>query len=117
MTVDKLHGLTKEIEKEIKTRESEKKKAEDREKREQRRAIIKQMRDMLNEHEIDVEELVSQQKRVSNKDKRKDGSKSPPKYRDPKDPNRTWTGKGRKPSWFSEAEGRGVPRTSMLIPE
>ncbi len=27
------------------------------------------------------------------------GSKLPPKYQDPKDPGRTWTGRGRKPKW------------------
>ncbi|CAK0771315.1 DNA-binding protein H-NS [Gammaproteobacteria bacterium] len=116
MTVDKLHGLTKEIEKEIKTRESEKKKAEDREKREQRRAVIKELRETISKNQISPEELTSPQKRVPSGDKRKDGSKSPPKYRDIKDSSRTWTGKGRKPSWFSEAEARGVPRASMLIP-
>lgn len=29
------------------------------------------------------------------------------KYRDPADPSRTWTGRGRKPGWLVEAEAAG----------
>ncbi|MEQ3624416.1 MAG: H-NS histone family protein [Celeribacter sp.] len=29
--------------------------------------------------------------------------KSPPKYRHPENPEMTWTGRGRKPNWLSEA--------------
>ena len=34
-------------------------------------------------------------------------SKSPPKYRDPKNPELTWSGRGRKPFWFVEAIDAG----------
>ncbi|MBX9864376.1 MAG: H-NS histone family protein [Hyphomicrobium sp.] len=30
---------------------------------------------------------------------------SPVKFRNPKDPTQTWTGRGRKPNWLSEAGG------------
>ena len=33
------------------------------------------------------------------------GSKVAPKYRNPKDPNQTWTGRGRRPNWMVEAGG------------
>jgi DNA-binding protein H-NS len=33
------------------------------------------------------------------------GSKVAPKYRNPKDPNQTWTGRGRRPLWMSAAGG------------
>ena len=33
------------------------------------------------------------------------GSKIPPKYRNPKDPSQTWTGRGRRPNWIVEAGG------------
>lgn len=32
---------------------------------------------------------------------------SEPKYRNPLDPEQTWTGRGRKPSWLSEALAAG----------
>ncbi len=33
------------------------------------------------------------------------GSKVAPKYRNPKDPSQTWTGRGRRPNWMVEAGG------------
>ena len=33
------------------------------------------------------------------------GSKIAPKYRNPKDPSQTWTGRGRRPNWMVEAGG------------
>lgn len=37
--------------------------------------------------------------------KRAKGSKAAPKYRNPKDPSQTWTGRGRRPNWMVEAGG------------
>ena len=33
------------------------------------------------------------------------GGKVAPKYRNPKDPSQTWTGRGRRPNWMVEAGG------------
>ena len=33
------------------------------------------------------------------------GSKVAPKYRNPKDPSQTWTGRGRRPLWIAKAGG------------
>ena len=33
------------------------------------------------------------------------GGKVAPKYRNPKDPSQTWTGRGRRPTWMVEAGG------------
>ena len=33
------------------------------------------------------------------------GGKVAPKYRNPKDPSQTWTGRGRRPNWMTEAGG------------
>ena len=39
-----------------------------------------------------------------------------PKYRDPSDPSKTWSGRGRQPLWFVEAlKRRGVTVESLLI--
>jgi DNA-binding protein H-NS len=37
--------------------------------------------------------------------KGKNGSKGVAKYRNPKDPTQTWTGRGRRPLWMSAAGG------------
>ncbi|WP_270727770.1 H-NS histone family protein [Shimia sp. Alg240-R146] len=42
-------------------------------------------------------------------------NKGVPKYADPKDKTRTWTGKGRKPKWFDEALAAGVAPDQMEI--
>jgi DNA-binding protein H-NS len=36
---------------------------------------------------------------------RKKGGKGVVKYRNPKDPSKTWTGRGRRPNWIVEAGG------------
>lgn len=39
-----------------------------------------------------------------------------PKYRNPENPAQTWSGRGKRPLWFSEAlKKRGVTADSMLI--
>ena len=39
-----------------------------------------------------------------------------PKYRNPEDPNQTWTGRGKRPLWFAAAiKRRGVTAESLLI--
>jgi DNA-binding protein H-NS len=39
--------------------------------------------------------------------KGKNGSKGVAKYRNPKDPSQTWTGRGRRPNWMVTAGGDG----------
>jgi DNA-binding protein H-NS len=38
---------------------------------------------------------------------RRNGEKSEAKYRDPNDPNKTWSGRGRQPQWFKDAVAGG----------
>lgn len=49
--------------------------------------------------------------------KAKTGPKKPsvPKYRNPQDPDQTWTGKGRQPDWFKAAIVAGTTPDSMEI--
>lgn len=49
--------------------------------------------------------------------KAKSGPKkvSPPKYRNPANPEQTWTGKGRQPEWFKSALAAGTTPDSMEI--
>lgn len=35
-------------------------------------------------------------------------SKNPAKYRNPANPEQTWTGRGRKPQWIKDAEANGI---------
>ena len=49
--------------------------------------------------------------------KRKSGPKTPssPKYKNPNDPEQTWTGKGRQPQWFKSAIQSGTAPDAMEI--
>lgn len=40
----------------------------------------------------------------------------PPKYADPSDPARTWSGSGRKPFWFKALESEGYTLDQLRIP-
>jgi len=42
-------------------------------------------------------------------------AKPAPKYANPADPSATWTGRGRKPRWFSEALAAGKSPESMAV--
>ena len=38
-----------------------------------------------------------------------------PKYRHPENPSLTWSGRGRKPAWFTEALEQGMKQEDLLI--
>lgn len=42
-------------------------------------------------------------------------TKSAPKYRNPHDPRKTWTGRGRQPAWIKEALAEGRSLEEMAI--
>jgi len=68
------------------------------EKRVSERAEMKaKMEDMARASGFSVAELFG--------GKRAKGSKGIAKYRNPKDPSQTWTGRGRRPTWMIEAGG------------
>jgi len=47
--------------------------------------------------------------------KRKRGNLSPPKYRNPENPEITWTGRGRRPRWIDSALKSGRKLEEFLI--
>jgi DNA-binding protein H-NS len=46
---------------------------------------------------------------------RKARAKVKPKYRNPADKNATWSGRGKRPRWFSEALAAGKKEKDLLI--
>ncbi|MFY1709650.1 H-NS family nucleoid-associated regulatory protein [Tritonibacter scottomollicae] len=40
---------------------------------------------------------------------KKSTSKGVPRYANPNDPSQTWTGRGRRPTWLTEAVQSGIP--------
>ncbi|WP_108813785.1 H-NS histone family protein [Loktanella sp. Alg231-35] len=49
------------------------------------------------------------------KTKKSPKTASAPKYKNPADPNQTWTGKGRQPTWFKDAVTSGTSPDAMEI--
>ena len=43
------------------------------------------------------------------------GKMNPPKYRNPADPSKTWTGRGRQPQWIKDALAAGKDLSEMAI--
>lgn len=41
--------------------------------------------------------------------------KGAPKYRNPDDPSQTWTGKGRRPTWYLQKVDAGIKPETMAI--
>jgi DNA-binding protein H-NS len=65
----------------------------------ERTAVRKQLMDLAKAHGFDIRELL---------DGRKKGKGSvAAKYRDPKNPENTWTGRGRMPRWMAAATKSG----------
>ncbi len=63
----------------------------------ERQEMRAKMEEMARESGFSVSELFG--------GRRGKGSKVAPKYRNPKDPSQTWTGRGRRPKWIVEAGG------------
>ena len=74
----------------------------------ERAAVRKQLMDMAKEHGFDIRELM---------DGRKKGKGTvAAKYRDPKNPENTWTGRGRMPRWMVAAtKGGKASKDDFLI--
>lgn len=43
------------------------------------------------------------------------GSKADPKYRNPDNPDQTWSGRGRKPQWIHDALAKGTDMAKLEI--
>jgi DNA-binding protein H-NS len=71
--------------------------------------LKRKMAEMANASGFDFNELMGG-KRTSKK-----GSPAIVKFRNPKDPSQTWTGRGRKPTWMVEALKKGQKMETFAI--
>lgn len=99
LTVEELESLKLDVEKAIVD-------AKVRKKKEALAAVQAQAR----EFGFDLKELVSETS--SAKSPR---NSAPAKYRHPENASLTWTGRGRKPAWFTEALEQGMKQEDLLI--
>ena len=74
----------------------------------ERDALRERLADMAKQHGFEIRELFG-------KGRKGKGSVAP-KYRDPKNPENTWTGRGRPPRWLAAAtKGGKAEREDFLI--
>jgi DNA-binding protein H-NS len=74
----------------------------------ERAALRQKMADMAKEHGFDIRELMDGRKKAK-------GTVAV-KYRDPKNPENTWTGRGRMPRWMAAAtKGNKAKKDDYLI--
>ena len=92
MTIDlsnlstaELHDLAKDVEKALKVAAET-----------ERKTALSAARMAAKEHGFDLDELITDG--GGTKGKGKAGAKNPPKYRNPENPDQTWSGRGRRPA-------------------
>ena len=73
---------------------------------EEKADLKKKLSDLATRSGFSVEELYG---------KARKGKASEIKFRHPKDPSLTWTGRGRKPSWLNEAVKKGAKLESFAL--
>jgi DNA-binding protein H-NS len=74
----------------------------------ERAALKEKLTAMAKDAGFDINELFAKA--------RKGKGSVPPKYRDPKNPENTWTGRGRPPRWLAAAmKTKGVKKEDFLI--
>ena len=78
-------------------------------KQSEREELRRQIEELAQNSGFEVDEVVGGQ-RSSRK-----GAKIAPKYRNPKNPSETWTGRGRQPRWLAAELNRGKKLESFLI--
>jgi DNA-binding protein H-NS len=75
-----------------------------------RQDAIKAAREAAMEHGYRLEDIVEMAGKASVRK-----SKTPPKYRHPEDPAKTWSGRGRQPAWIKEKLDNGESLDAFAI--
>ena len=97
--------------------------------RKERQALVEEIEALARKGGMSLDELVAETARkpkkrgsagkttgrVATKVSASKGRKVPPKYRNKKNVEQTWSGRGRAPLWIVELEEKGGSRESMLI--
>lgn len=63
--------------------------------KERRKAVIKEIQDLAASANLSIE--------IKEGDKVINSSKGVPRYRNPSNPQQTWSGRGKRPNWLNEA--------------
>lgn len=83
-----------------------------RKKQEQKREVVNKVKALLAEHGMTLDDLPG---RSASKGSKGGKGSVAPKYRNPKDPSQTWTGRGRKPRWVADHLEKGGKIETLAI--
>lgn len=97
MSLEDLKSLAKDVERAI----------GDFQKR-QRSEALKEIQAVAKKHGLSMDEIVGGKSKTKK-------AKAAAKYRNPKNPDQEWSGRGRQPVWFKEAVAAGKKPASMEI--
>lgn len=104
MTPKQLEKLASDVAKEISARA-----------RKQKDAALKAAAKAAKEHGFDLGELFGEAPKKRGRRKTAAKAKLPPKYRNPDNPDQTWSGRGRQPEWYKAAIKAGKSPESLEI--
>lgn len=71
-----------------------------------RKEALQQIKDLVSEHELVYEEVLSAIRTVAKR------GKAPALYRNPDKPRQTWSGKGEPPEWYLNAPNKAALKIS-----
>ena len=77
--------------------------------------VRQEMEKLAAAHGVTVEDIIGSKTTAKATPKKAVKPKSAPKYADPADKSKTWTGKGRQPEWFKSAISAGKTPESMAV--
>jgi len=77
--------------------------------------VLFEMEKLAAAHGVTLEDIMGSKATAKASPKNPVKPQSAPKYADPADKSRTWTGKGRQPEWFKSATSAGNAPESMTV--
>jgi len=63
---------------------------------------------LAKEHGVSLDQIVGKGRKAKK-------AKAPAKFKNPKNPEETWSGRGRQPEWFKKAMKGGASKDSLAI--
>ena len=111
MQIDLKSMSRKDLEKHLKDVEAALEWAQERDRREAKKAAEK----AAAEFGFSLDELDDDTKGQRKQRAKREKKPSVPMYANPSDPSQTWTGKGRQPNWYREAIENGISPEDMKI--
>lgn len=104
LSIEELEGLVKDAQAEITSRREA-----------ERERVLGQMRELAATLGLTLEDVGRMERGKGGAVKAAAGGGVPPKYRHPTDPNLTWSGRGKRPTWIAEALAAGKSLEDLAV--